>query len=260
MPDERKISTWQLLKSRFPDNEYVLIHEVQLGNRFLDFMAINLWNSRGYAITGIERKSNRGDWLKEMKNPVKQETHFKFCDYFYLLTDKEDVAKKEEIPHTWGWLHICPKGVLRTMKKAPKLKPKVCGRDLISSMLRRAACKKDFVHCDSIEDTINSKSEEIYKIRTEGMEEKIESYEALLKNVQLFNQVTGINLMSGRWHSEEVIQNLGNAVNLVMRHDLKSFMDDLKRFERTIANIHDGVNSGIEELANYCKSETSTTT
>lgn len=125
---QKKLTPWEVLRFKFPAQEYVLIEEVSDASGFsrsrsLDYMLVNLWNSRGLAITGIEKKTNRGDWLKELKNPAKQENHFKYCDYFYLLTDKDGVAKIEEIPPNWGWYHINGSGILKTMKVAPQYLP-----------------------------------------------------------------------------------------------------------------------------------------
>jgi hypothetical protein len=130
---------YSVLRHKFPEKEYVLISEVpdnvSTRNRYLDFMLINLWASRGLAITGIEQKSNRGDWINELKNPKKQENHFKYCDYFYLLTDK---------------------GILKTMKDAPKLNPLPIPKVLMCSMLRRAQEKKGFVHETALDAHIES--------------------------------------------------------------------------------------------------------
>lgn len=160
-----KATAWQVLRNKFPAEEYVLIAEVSDASGFsrsrsLDFMLINLWQSRGLAVTGIERKSNRGDWLKEIKNPAKQENHFKYCDYFYLLTDKEGVAKLEEIPANWGWYHINEKGMLKTLKAAPKLSSIPIERSLLCAMLRRADDKRDYVHKDNLEEQIATRAEQ----------------------------------------------------------------------------------------------------
>ena len=52
--------TWGILRGRFPENEFVLIQEVSDASGFsrsrsLDWMLINIWPSRGLAITGIEQ-------------------------------------------------------------------------------------------------------------------------------------------------------------------------------------------------------------
>ena len=165
-----------ILRNKYPATEYVLISEVpdnvSTRNRYLDFMIINLWQSRGLAITGIERKSNRGDWLKEMKTPDKQEKHFRHCDYFYLLTDREGVAKLEEIPETWGWYHITQNGILKTLKAAPKLQSQPIDRALLCAMLRRAQDKQGFIHEDTIKEHINTSNQTRRCKKIHGQSEK----------------------------------------------------------------------------------------
>lgn len=55
---------WDILRGRFPENEYALMGEVEAGSRFIDYVAFNLWGSRGLAIHGIEaaRISASSSW------------------------------------------------------------------------------------------------------------------------------------------------------------------------------------------------------
>lgn len=243
------MTTWQVLRAEFPAAEYVLIQEVSDASghnrsRSLDFMLINLWNSRGLAVTGIELKSNRGDWLKELKNPAKQEKHFKHCDYFYLLTDKDDVARIEEIPANWGWYH--KKGNrLKTMKAAPKLISEPIGRSLMCAMLRRAADKESYVHVDSIEDQIEIRVQrEISRKRIEGVQ-AIENYKLLKETVVEFEKASGIK-MSYRWDSDP--KKVGEAVSLVLRDGLKGYQDGLIRLKTSAENILNGILKDIETI------------
>jgi hypothetical protein len=90
---KKDFNTFQVLRKIFPETEYVLISEVSDAagfsrSRSLDYMVINLWESRGLAINGIEQKSNRSDWLKELRNPEKQQNHFKSATTFIFLPIK----------------------------------------------------------------------------------------------------------------------------------------------------------------------------
>jgi hypothetical protein len=155
-----KPEIWELLQRKFPAQQYALMAEVRdaagfSASRSADYMAMNLWPSRGLTVTGIELKSYRGDWLNELKNPKKAEAIFKYCDYFYLLTTDEKIANLSEIPDSWGWM--CIKGkTLRTLKQAPKLNPTPLSRDIVATMLKRAIDKTEYVHINSIEDKIQA--------------------------------------------------------------------------------------------------------
>lgn len=243
------MNPYLVLRNKFPAEEYVLIAEVpdnvSARNRYLDFMVINLWQSRGLAVTGIERKSNRGDWLNERKNPKKQENHFKHCDYFYLLTDKEGVAKLEEIPETWGWYHITDKGILKTLKPAPKLQSEPISRVLLCAMLRRAQDKEGFIHKDTLKEHIDTKVEEMLVSRNKRLEEDSKNYAALLEKVRLFEQFSGISLQY-TWSKE--LENVGEAIRVIKAGGVSSYIEDFKRISEQVKKIDAELLSKIEVL------------
>ena len=251
---EVKLTTEQVLMNKFPANEFVLIKEVSNASGFsrsrsLDYMAINLWESRGLAVIGIEKKSNRGDWQKEMKSPEKQESHFKHCDYFYLLTDKEGVAKLEEIPVTWGWYHI-KGGKVFTMKQAPKLSPQPIGRSLMCAMLKRAAFKGDYVH----KDTFDSLVEDKVKEKTEKFQDRdrnLRELKELRELVDEFEQSSGI-ILSGRFWNKypygTKIKQVGEAVALILNGKLEEHVKSMERHKRSFELITKTIEEHQEKL------------
>jgi len=156
---ETQTPLWELIYKRFPIGEYAVFQEVRdaagmSANRSADGIAMNLYPSRGLAINGIEVKSSRSDWLSEKKKPEKAEAIFKYCDYFWLITDGENIAKLDEIPDAWGWL--CRKGEkIYTMKDAPKQTPMPIGRHFLAALLKRAS--KDMIPVSSIQDKLTEK-------------------------------------------------------------------------------------------------------
>ena len=247
----KKQTTWQVLRDKFPSVEYILLEEVSDASGFsrsrsLDFMVINLWNSRGLAVTGIERKSNRGDWLKELKNPAKQENHFKYCDYFYLLTDKENVAKLDEIPANWGWYHINENGKFKIMKQAPKLASVPIERSLLCAMLKRAACKQKYVHVDSIEETIQEKATAIQLNKNRSLEDKASRYDDLVKKVQDFENASGINIVHG-WDLPKV----GEIVRVIMQSGVETHIKHLERLEGQIIDMGKEIGERIMAIKTF---------
>lgn len=247
-----KATAWQTLRAKFPAEEYVLIAEVSDASGFsrsrsLDFMLINLWNSRGLAVTGIEQKSNRGDWLKELKNPAKQENHFKYCDYFYLLTDKEGVAKIDEIPTTWGWYHINANGMLKTLKAAPKLESIPIERSLLCAMLRRAADKSSYVHIDSVAEHIATKAEELKMERNYKLEAEASNWRQLKPIIDEFEKYSGLQISN----TYSDIKDIGEAVKQVRQGGLEQF---LKRFERITSDVktmHERMLDSHKKMVDY---------
>lgn len=69
-------SPWPYLEKRFPAGQFALLQEVSDAagfgrSRSADGIAMSLWPSRGLGIDGIEIKSYRSDWLRELKHPEK---------------------------------------------------------------------------------------------------------------------------------------------------------------------------------------------
>jgi hypothetical protein len=246
-------STFKILRNKFPASEYVIIREVSNASGFsrsrsLDYMLINLWVSRGLAIHGIEKKSNRSDWTKELKNPAKQEDHFKYCDYFWLLTDKEGVAKIEEIPPTWGWYHITKNGTVRTMKAAPKLNPIPITRSFMCAMFRRAADLTNFVHRTEIEEQIEARAEEKKVQRNFELEEKLRELDKLKEVVNKFEKAAGVQLQGDWWRKENDPEKIGTAVRLIIKYGMPSHIKHLEEFSERIKKIAGELDTDLEKL------------
>lgn len=228
---------WNLLYKRYPKGEYVLLPEVRndaggYASRSADGVAFNMWPSRGLAVEGIEIKSYRSDWLNELKNPRKAEAIFQYCDYWWLVTDKEGVAKIEEIPETWGWMCVV-KGRLMTMKKAPKLNPAPLTRGIIASMLRRAT--DGLIH----QSTIQSKVDEAFEkgknsVRIGGWEKM---YNDLKYSLDEFERESGVKIDT--WRAGDI----GKKVKfLIQEHEdvFSNHMNNLKkRAEKILQQIEE---------------------
>lgn len=254
MSAKKKYTPYQVLRNRYPENEYVLIAEVSdrsgfSRSRSLDYMLINLWESRGLAITGIELKSSRSDWLRELKQPDKQENHFKYCDYFYLLTDNVPVFPTE-IPINWGHMHITEKGTLKVVKQAPKLNSLPVDRSLLCAMLRRAADKKGFIHESEVEDRITERAESLMKQKNTLKELELEKYHNLLQSLKEFEEVVGIGLdewkSKYRWRMEP--KEVGAAIKIIMDNKPEDILRHMEVLKSNADRIYNTVNKSLEEI------------
>lgn len=128
------------LRKRYSSPAYATFEEVTEGSggfgQRVDFMAMNLWASRGYHLEGFEIKVSRSDWLREMKRPDKAESIFKRCDFWHLVAPRGSF-RVDEIPEPWGVIEVLGGNALRVFKKAPKLNPAPLDRGLIAMLLRR---------------------------------------------------------------------------------------------------------------------------
>lgn len=242
-----KKDTLAILLKKFPAQEYALMAEVRdaagfSASRSADFLVMGLWPSRGLDMIGIERKSYRGDWLSELKKPEKAENIYQYCDRWYLLTDNENVAKIDEIPGNWGWMHIDEMGKLRVIKEAVKLSPVPISRSFLACLLKRASCKDGYV----LETNIQSRIDEAKQIgvnqRDDSNKRSIETYQALVKDVQAFEEITGIKLLNPKWGQSG--KKLGEAVKFIMDGGIK----DIKQKMTFIKNYHSQIGKKIQEF------------
>lgn len=82
----------EALRKRYPEPAYALITEVRNSTGYArsrtgyaDAIAMGCWPSRGLDVQGFEFKTDRGDWLREWKNPIKADQFVKYCDYWWVV-------------------------------------------------------------------------------------------------------------------------------------------------------------------------------
>jgi len=242
-----KKDVWSLLQKRYPANEYALMQEVSDAagfnrSRSADYIAVSLWPSRGLSINGIELKSFRSDWLGELKNPKKAENIFQYCDFFWLLTTDETIAKIEEIPVSWGWL--CIKGeTITVMKYAPKLTPVAISKNFMVAMLKRACDKSKFVHIDSIEDKLKDerqKGRDESKYAVEHAQKTTKEYKDIIDE---FQSASGIQM--NRWSNHTKI---GEAVKFIEGGGTDSIIKQLQGLETTAQTALSRIQKALEYL------------
>lgn len=205
-----------------------------------------LWPSRGLAITGIEVKSFRSDWLRELKQPEKAEGIFKFCDYWYLVTTTTEVAKLEEIPETWGWMAL--KGTkLVTMKEAPKLEAQPLSRHFVAAMLKRAT--QGMVPESEVAAKIKEGAETMAarnkSYAQENMDRVSKMYKELQEKVRDFEQASGVQI--NRYSSGNA-KDIGEAVRLVLSGGLSSHVTGLRNATDQLKRIADRAQKTLETV------------
>lgn len=139
---------WNALRRRYKAPEFALFSEVRdalgwAGKGSCDAVAFGLWPSRGMAMLGFEIKTDRRDWLRELKKPEKAERFAALCDEWWVVTTP-DVLDESELPLGWGWLLLPKTG--RAVGKKLKLKRAATRkaeqpelpREFITALLRRA--------------------------------------------------------------------------------------------------------------------------
>jgi len=211
------------LRAQYPLPQYALLFEVASGmgksmNGYADAIAMGLFPSRGLDIEGFEFKSNRRDWLKELRDPAKAEYVAKYCDYWWLVITEPGIAKAEEVPDGWG-LYVLEGKRLEVAKRPRKLKAVPPDRTFVGTMLRRAnemaeRERNRAVDAFDRDEVVREARREAERDAQEHFKQDLKmatrEHEALKREVEAFEAASGVKI--SMWNGARI----GEAVNLVM--------------------------------------------
>jgi hypothetical protein len=199
----------QAMRKRWCAPEWALFEEVDpkasRTTRYADGVAINLWESRGYQVVGIEIKVSRTDWQKELKQPEKADGLIQFCDRFYVIAPKGVIKDPAELPLGWGHLELRSNGLFEVVK--PKvLDAKPLGRGFVASMLRRADEGFDARAQAAATDGIARARAEERRYAMEDAARTTRAAQAELAKFKKFEEETGLSFSNWRGPSKEDIK------------------------------------------------------
>lgn len=198
-----------LLKA-YPLPEYATFFEVgdgtgHLQSRWADAVAMACWPSRGLAVIGFELKADRGDWLREKKNPKKSAAIQKYCDHWILMT-APGVVEPGELPATWGHIELHGRRVQRIVE-APKLNPEPLSRTFIAALLRRAGeHSRDLLQAATRQAIEDAQARVEEQVKSE-VERRTRRNSAAIEAIEAFKAKTGIDLMErggGQYAGEHI--------------------------------------------------------
>lgn len=141
----------ELLRDRFSDiGRYAVAEEVgnQTGyqRRRLDMVVVDVYQSNGYSLEGIEIKVSKADLRRELQDSSKHNIFFDDLDY-YSLAAPGDVIDKDLIPKHWGIYAASfkdGKWKLRTVRRPCSLhdlgRPNI-SRPFFACLTRALACQ-----------------------------------------------------------------------------------------------------------------------
>ena len=202
--------------------------------RTADAVAMNCYPSRGLEVHGFEVKTNRNDFLNELKDPEKAESIAKYCDRWWLVMSDSSYVMPGELPVNWGMLSMHG-GVLRCDKEAPKLDAVPLDRLFVAALLRNQAI------CPNEEETRKYNEGREY-----GKEVAGSNYKRLKKEVDEFERVSGVRI-TDQWY----LGDIGLAVKTLvgMQYDVNRIGEAACR-ARKIADTLDEMldKSGLRTL------------
>lgn len=142
----------ELLRMKFDDHRRYAVAE-EVGNttgyqrRRLDMVVVDVYESNGYSVEGIEIKVSKSDLRKELQDSSKHNIFFDDLDY-YSLAAPLDVIDKDLIPKHWG-IYVAKLGEdggwhLKTIRKPLSLHDKriqTIDRGFFACLSRAIACQ-----------------------------------------------------------------------------------------------------------------------
>lgn len=142
----------ELLRSKFDDRRRYAVAE-EVGNqtgyqrRRLDMVVVDVYESNGYSIEGIEIKVSKSDLRRELQDSSKHNIFFSDLDY-YSLAAPSDVIDKDLIPKHWGIYAAKQKDdgtwYLRTVRKPLSLHDKrteTINKGFFACLARAISCQ-----------------------------------------------------------------------------------------------------------------------
>lgn len=180
-------------------------------SRTFDAISVSLWPSRGLQMDGYEVKVERGDWVRELRDPAKAEAACQVVDRFWVCAPK-GIVRDGELPATWGLMEPTEiKGEWKLVVKvqAPPLhdltntKRGMVSRTFLVAMLRSCpgaipggkndpdvrACQKAAADARSEESKLWREDNQRWKNRAEAAERIIRQFEVS----------TGLSLTERQW-------------------------------------------------------------
>jgi hypothetical protein len=211
-------------------------------SRTADAIAMSVWPSRGLELHGIEVKTYRGDWLKELKNPAKAEAICKFCDRWWLAIGDASIIRDGELPATWGLM--VPRGDEMIIKvQAPQLEATHVDRNFLAALLRQAA--NVIVPKDSIAAQLSDEYQRGEKAGKKSIAQRVEHSEAIQKKLEEtianFEQASGLSISS--WNAGAI----GAAVKAYMDDPSQRLRAELQRSHDRAREICDALARGLSE-------------
>jgi len=213
------VEVLRALRKRYLLPEWVFAAEVNVGRRRADAIALNTFPSRGFEVHGFEIKCNRGDLLKELKDPQKADEVAAFCDRWWMVVGDRSIVDPGEIPLTWGLMWPHGKSVI-VKKQAEPLRNDAATRwdiGFFSLFARRALLQDDGekpfqAQLDAAMDEGIRQGKKVHESRMNYLQEELERTKA---NLATFEETSGIKIT--RWDGQGQHRRMGEAVKVLMQ-------------------------------------------
>ena len=248
----KRITTTELkaaMERKWCAPEHALVLEVSDATggrrgRIADALIMGLWPSRGIHLDGVEIKTQRSDWLRELKDPQKAESISRFCDHWWIHATP-DIVKEEELPTGWG-LRVYDGRVWRTVVEAAKRNSEPVDNDFLAAILRRIDQMVDKRADGLVEKRIEDARADMEREIDRAVERRTFKVDALAKVAEAFEAETGLDLLelarSGK------AKNAARITATILKHDLDNQFSGLFYLMTSLRDVADDIGAAIDDF------------
>jgi hypothetical protein len=209
--------------------------------RTADAVALGLWPSRGLELLGFEIKVDRGDWLRELRQPAKADLLVQFCDRWWVVAGDPSVVQAGELPPTWG-LQVLTRRGLRVEVEAPTLDAVPLDRPFLASLVRRV------IQEEATEAQLRAAEARGVELGRRSMQGTVAEYqeraERYQQAIRAFEEAAGIRIQS--WSAGQ----LGEAVRAVLNGGQDGGRSALESTRATLQTTLDSIDGALKALTN----------
>jgi len=160
--------------------------------RLADAVIMGLWPSRGIDLEGVEIKTHRSDWLRELANPAKAEQIARYCDFWWVHASP-DVVRPEELPAGWG-LRIYDGRIWTTPVPAARRQPEAMTREFLAALLRRSDQQNEKQAKQLVDDVLAKERATIEQRIENQVQERSRRSASLASVADEFEKATGLSI------------------------------------------------------------------
>lgn len=217
--------------------------------RTIDAIVLNTWPSDGLSLQGLEIKTSRADYRRELRNPQKFRDFKPYLDRFSIVAPK-GVIQMDILPNKWGAYVLTDDQDLHTLRAPLPLhddfEPTV-NRHIFAAFARALVQRSlSDEAIEAAEERGRERAERRAQMTIERLEDKAEQWESA---VEEFEQASGVKI--SRYSGQQI----GEAVQFVLSGGLKTKL----QYKTSLRDVGERLISLADELeelqANYERME-----
>jgi hypothetical protein len=212
--------------------------------RSADAIIMGLWPSRGIHMDGVEIKTYRSDWLRELKAPAKAEPVSRFCDHWWIHAGP-DVVKPEELPVGWG-LRVYDGRIWTTVVEAALRTPDAPNREFIASLLRRSDQQLEKAAKAKAEQMVAGERAKIEREIEERVEHRTRRSAAMASIAEEFEAVLGMTPEDLVRRGD--VKHAAAIMSAILKRDLHNPYGGLFWLVKTLRDVADKTSEAMEEI------------